>query len=79
LLQLLAWLLLCGLDDWVMTRIHRWLLRGDVTLNLAFFFLEKVLHSWFCAAYALSKKNTRDALPLTAEGTAATQQLPSCC
>jgi hypothetical protein len=43
------------------------------------FLFGKVLHS--CrAAYALSKKkHGRDALPLTAEGTTATQQLPSCC
>jgi hypothetical protein len=32
-----------------------------------------------CAAHALSKKGTRDVLPLTAEGRTATQQLPSCC
>jgi hypothetical protein len=33
----------------------------------------------FFLGKGLQKKKKRDALPLTAEGTAATQQLPSCC
>jgi hypothetical protein len=46
-------------------------------ITACFFFCGKVLHSC-CAAHALSKKK-RGALPLTAEGATATQQLPSGC